>query len=119
MAHFAKLDSNNVVTEVIVVSNDVLLDDDGIEQEAIGVDFCEDLFGGTWKQTSYNGTIRKNFAGVGYKYLADRDAFVPPRTYPSWVFNVESCTWTPPVERPSNDGGYDWDEDSLSWVLNT
>lgn len=63
MAHFAKLDSNNVVTEVIVVANDVLLDNDGVEQEALGVAFCEDLFGGTWKQTSYNGTIRKTLQG--------------------------------------------------------
>lgn len=116
MAHFAKLDSNNIVTEVIVVANDVLLDDDGVEQEALGIAFCEDLFGGTWKQTSYNGNIRKNFAGKGFKYVADRDAFVPPKPYPSWVFNSVTYRWNPPVAYPNTSGYYEWDEETQSWV---
>jgi hypothetical protein len=84
MAHFAQLDGNNVVTQVIVVANDELLDN-GIESEAKGVAFCESLLGGRWVQTSYNGTIRQRFAGVGYRYDADADAFVKP---PSQVPNA-------------------------------
>jgi hypothetical protein len=78
MAHFAKLDENNVVTQVIVVDNKDCSDANGVEKEHIGAAFCERLFGGTWKQTSYNGTFRQNYAGIGYLYDAEQDAFLPP-----------------------------------------
>jgi hypothetical protein len=78
MAHFCQLDENNVVTQVIVVANSDTADASGVEKEHIGAAFCEKLLGGTWKQTSYNGSIRKNYAGLGYTYNADIDAFVPP-----------------------------------------
>jgi hypothetical protein len=122
MAHFAKLDENNVVTQVIVVSNKDTADANGVEKEYIGAAFCEKLFGGTWKQTSYNGNIRKNYAGVGYTYNADIDAFVPPQPYPSWILNNETAQWGAPVPMP-NDAGtgeppkmYNWDEATTSWV---
>ena len=81
MAHFTQLDANNVVTQVIVVANSDTADANGVEKEYIGAAFCEKLFGGTWKQTSYNGSIRKNYAGVGYAFDAERDAFIPPKPY--------------------------------------
>jgi hypothetical protein len=91
MAHFAQLDENNVVTQVIVVSNADTADANGVEKEHIGAAFCEKLLGGTWKQTSYNGNLRKNYAGIGYTYNADIDAFVPPKPYASWVLNEETA----------------------------
>jgi hypothetical protein len=115
MAHFAKLDENNVVTEVIVVGNKDTSDANGVEKEYIGAAFCERLFGGTWKQTSYNGNIRKNYAGIGYTYQADIDAFVPPKPYASWTLNA-NAQWQPPVAMPS-DGMYSWDEATQSWVV--
>ena len=81
MAHFAELDANNVVLRVIVVGNKDTSDANGVEKEHIGAAFCERLFGGTWKQTSYNGNIRKNYAGIGYTYNPSIDAFVPPKPY--------------------------------------
>lgn len=119
MAHFAKLDENNVVTQVIVVANKDCSDANGVEKESIGIAFCERLFGGNWKQTSYNGNIRKNYAGVGYKYHADIDAFVPPKPYPSWVLN-DKAQWDPPVPMPSDasmEKRYSWDEATQSWVV--
>lgn len=99
MAHFAQIDSQNLVTQVIVVNNDELLVD-GVETEAKGVEFCQSLFGTDthWKQTSYNGTIRKNFAGVGFTYDAQRDAFIPPQPGPEWTFNEQTCNWENPNE---------------------
>ena len=114
MAHFAKIE-NNVVTQVIVVANKDTADANGVEKEYIGAAFCEKLFGGTWKQTSYNGTIRKNYAGIGYTYNADIDAFVPPKPVPSWVLNNETAQWEAPVPMPEG-GMYSWDEDTGSWI---
>jgi hypothetical protein len=114
MAHFAKIE-NNVVTQVIVVANKDTSDANGVEKEYIGAAFCEKLFGGTWKQTSYNGTIRKNYAGIGYTYNADIDAFVPPKPFPSWVLNNETAQWEAPVPMPEG-GMYSWDEATGSWV---
>jgi hypothetical protein len=114
MAHYAQLDENNVVVQVIVIDNKDTADVNGIEKEYIGVAFCERLFGGTWKQTSYNGNIRKNYAGIGYKYQADIDAFVPPQPYASWTLNA-NAQWQPPVAMP-NEGMYSWDEATQSWV---
>ena len=107
MAHFAEIDSDNKVIRVIVVSNDL---------EANGAQWCHDIFGGTWVQTSYNGRIRKNFAGVGYSYDPVRDAFIPPQPYPSWTLAEETCLWQPPVPMPQ-DGPYVWNEDQQEWQI--
>jgi hypothetical protein len=115
MAHFAKLDQNNVVTQVIVVSNKDTADATGVEKESIGVAFCERLFGGTWKQTSYNGKIRKNYAGVGFTYRADIDAFVPPKPFNSWTLNNDTAQWQAPTPMPTDGKMYSWDEATLSW----
>lgn len=119
MAHFAQLDENNIVTQVIVVNNDVLLDENGIEQEQVGINFCKSLFGveTNWKQTSYNKNMRKNFAGIDYEYSLALDAFIPPKPFESWSLNEETCNWEPPVEYPNDDNFYVWDEDSISWIM--
>ena len=117
MAHFAKLE-NNVVTQVIVVSNQDILNEQGQESEEKGIDFCSNLLGGTWKQTSYNGNIRKNYAGIGYTYDEGRDAFIPPKPFASWVLNETTCQWRAPVDMPSDasmDKRYSWDEATTSW----
>ena len=122
MAHFAQLDENNTVTQVIVVHNNELLVD-GVEQEDKGVAFCESLFGGRWIQTSYNNRIRKRYAGIGYTYDAGRDAFIPPKPYASWLLNEDTCLWDAPVPYPTDIGTpeepkrYTWDEATTSWVL--
>ena len=116
MAHFAQLDENNVVTQVIVVHNNDCLDANGNESETIGVAFCQSLLGGTWKQTSYNGNIRKNYAGIGYTYHADIDAFVAPKPFPSWVLNNDTAQWEAPTPMPTDGKRYSWDEATLSWV---
>lgn len=121
MAHFAQLDENNVVQQVIVVSNNELLDANGVEREELGIGFCQRLFGGNWKQTSYNHNFRKRYAGVGYTYNAELDAFVPPKPYASWVLNNEDVNWEAPVAMPSDAGMgegkkmYTWDEETVSW----
>ena len=116
MAHFAQLDDNNIVTQVIVVNNNELLDETGNESEAKGIAFCQSLFGGNWKQTSYNASFRKNYAGIGYAYDAGRDAFISPKPFPSWILDEETCGWNPPVPRPIDDKIYSWDEDNQQWV---
>ena len=123
MAHFAQIDGNNVVTQVIVVANKDTSDANGVEKEYIGAAFCEKLFGGTWKQTSYNGNIRKNYAGIGYTYNADIDAFVPPKPFASWVLNNDTAQWEAPTPMPEDAGTgeppkmYSWDEATTSWVV--
>ncbi len=94
MAHFAELDQNNIVLRVIVVNNEDIIDSNGIEQEQKGIDFCVNLLGGIWKQTSYNGTIRKNYAGVGYEYDKDLDAFIPPKPFASWLLDKNNVFGT-------------------------
>jgi hypothetical protein len=117
MAHFAKLDDNNVVLEVNSVNNNELLQD-GVESEAKGIQFLTDWSGGysNWKQTSYNGRIRKNYAGIGYTYDSARDAFIPPKPLPSWVLNEETCQWGAPVAMPTDGQLYNWEEATTSWV---
>lgn len=117
MAHFAEIGLNNKVLQVIVVNNNELLDDNGIEQESKGQAFCRALFGGTWVQTSYNSKFRKNYAGTGYTYDTDRDAFIPPKPFDSWILNEETCRWDSPVPFPTDGKLYVWDEDSISWKL--
>ena len=135
MAHFAQLDENNVVTQVIVVSNDDTSDSNGTETESIGVAFCQKLLGAdtNWKQTSYNGNMRVRYAGIGYSYNAELDAFVPPQPYASWTLDSDTADWVSPlgaapaltdaeVEARSY---YRWDEDAYQadnttgWVLET
>ena len=122
MAHFCQIDENNVVTQVIVVDNKDCADATGVEKESIGIAFCERLLGGTWKQTSYNGSIRKNYAGLGYTYNTDIDAFVPPKPFASWLLNETTAQWEAPVAMPEDAGTgeppkrYSWDEATTSWV---
>lgn len=117
MAHFAELDNNDVVLRVIVVSNADTSTPDGTEVESIGVAFCQRLFGGNWKQTSYNGNFRKRYAGIGYTYSTSLDAFIPPKPYPSWVLNNTTADWEAPVPYPTDGKVYFWDEGTLSWQL--
>jgi hypothetical protein len=118
MAHFAELDENNIVLRVIVVSNADTSDVNGVEREEIGVAFCHSLFGSStvWKQTSYNGNMRRNYAGIGYSYDASRDAFIPPKPFPSWVLNEQTCLWDAPVAYPDGGKFYRWDEPTTSWI---
>ena len=119
MAHFALLDENNKVINVIVVVNAVIIDPvTGLEDETLGQDYLHTLFGpsGVWMQTSYNKTIRKNYAVIGGSYDATRDAFIPPHPYPSWLLDEATCTWVPPVPCPT-DQHYMWDEATLNWIV--
>ena len=115
MAHYAQIDENNIVTQVIVIDNKDTADANGIEKEYIGAAYCERLFGGTWKQTSYNGNIRKNYAGIGYTYNADIDAFVPPKPYASWTLNA-NAQWQAPTAMPTDGKMYSWNEETQTWV---
>lgn len=118
MAHFAQLDENNAVLKVIVVHNNELLNEDGKENEFRGAAFCQSLFGAdtVWYQTSYNGNFRKNYAGVGFIYDQQRDAFIPPKPFESWLLNEETCRWDSPVPHPNDGKLYEWDEYSTSWI---
>ena len=119
MAHFAELDENNLVTRVLVVDNKDITKEDGTEDEELGVKFLQNLFGGSWKQTSYNSNFRKNYAGKGYIYDQTRDAFIEKQHYPSWLLDEETCRWEAPVPCPDSDGEkrYKWDEETTNWVL--
>ena len=123
MAHFAKLGTGNIIEKVVVVSNDVAT------TEQAGVDFLNKLYGSrdVWKQTSYNthggvhrldGTpFRKNYAGIGFKYDQTRDAFIPPKSYNSWVLNEETCLWEAPVAKPDDENRYTWNETNKTWEI--
>lgn len=115
MAHFAELDGEGVVLNVITVNNETLEHKEFPESEALGVAFCAGLFGGVWKQTSYTGAFRKNFAMIGGKYDADLDAFVAPKHFPSWILNTDTAQWESPLPLPE-DGHFKWDEDIQNWV---
>ena len=104
MAHFAEINSDNQVLRVIVVAD---------EHEANGAEWCHNLLGGTWVQTSYNGRIRKQYAGTGYTYDAVKDQFVAPQPYASWTLDSNN-DWQAPKPKP--EGSYSWNEESLSWV---
>ena len=116
MAHFCQLNDENLVTQVIVVANQDTADKDGVENEAIGIAFCTNLLGGRWVQTSYNANIRKNYAGIGYKYDATLDAFIPPQPFESWTLNEETAQWEAPTPYPDDGKLYSWDEATTSWV---
>ena len=121
MAHFAKINASNIVTEVIVVSNDIAT------SESAGVTFINNLYGtsDTWKQTSYNtyanthkldGTpFRKNYAGIGFTYDADKNAFIPPKPYASWTLNNTTCLWEAPSDYPDDGKYYSWNESNTAW----
>ncbi len=118
MAHFAQIDEASIVLQVIVINNSEILDQNGVESEAVGVTFCRSLFGQdtNWVQTSYNGNFRKNYAGIGYTYDVGRDAFIAPKPFPSWVLNEETCQWESPIPYPDDGKVYRWDEDTQQWV---
>ena len=129
MAHFAKIDENNIVTQVIVVSNDDIKDVNGVEVEEIGVAFCKKLLGAetNWKQTSYNNNFRVRYAGIGYSYNETLNAFIPPSPFPSWVLVEETADWQSPVgpaptlteAQVEARSFYRWNEEELEWVLET
>ena len=119
MASFAKIGLNNKVIEVLSVHNNELLDSNGIEQEVNGIDFLTKLTGWSiWVQTSYNNNLRKNYAGIGFTYDEDRDSFIPPKPYNSWILNEESCRWEAPIDLPDNENKYNWNETTQQWELN-
>ena len=129
MASFAKIGLNSKVMSVHSVHNNELKDSNGVEQEVLGVEFLTNLHGwAIWKQTSYNtiagehklgGTpFRKNFAGKGFTYDEDRDAFIPPKPFASWILNEETCQWEAPVVRPDDGKIYSWNETTQQWDLN-
>ena len=117
MAHFAEINEDGIVLRVIVVANKDTADADSNEVESIGVEFCKKMLGGIWKQTSYNNNIRYNYAGIGYHYDADKDAFIAPQPFPSWQLD-EDMRWEAPVEMPTDGEFYSWDEENLEWVNN-
>ena len=119
MAYFAKLGTGNIVEQVISINNAVITDANGFEQEKLGVDFINKLYNtrDVWKQTSYNNNIRKNFAGVGYQYDQQRDAFIPPKPFNSWILNEDTCIWNAPVAYPQDDNEYRWNESTLTWDI--
>ena len=119
MAHFAQLDANNVVTQVIVIDNKNTADAEGDEQEWIGQAFCIRLFGGTqdnWKQTSYNAKFRKNYAGIGFTYDPVLDAFIAPQPDPQCIFDPNTCKWNCP---PDDGQSYTWNAATNTWDLVT
>lgn len=126
MAHFAELDENNVVIRVIVVSNDEIKDPlTGEEVEMLGIAFCKKTYGGNWIQTSYNGNIRKQYAGIGYTYNEELDAFIKPKPFDSWILNPDTAEWESPIgnhpeitnEQILSGLLYEWDEKLLQWNL--
>ena len=132
MAHFAELNSANLVLRVTVVENKDTADVNGVEKEYIGQAHLEKVLGGTWKQTSYNSNFRGNYAGKGYTYFVDQDLFMPPKPYTSWSMVTADATWTAPITKPtlteeeiSAGKYYSWDEDAYQadntqgWTLNT
>lgn len=121
MAHFAQLDENNAVIQVIVVNNDVILDENNEEQESIGIDFCRSIYGAdtNWKQTSYNGTFRNQYAAIGGTYDETNDAFRPLQPFDSWIWNETNWDWDPPTPYPSDEQTYDWNEETETWDLIT
>jgi len=118
MASFTKLDDNNIVLEVLALSNDVINDLPFPESEPLGIAFLTEWSGGytNWKQTSYNKSFRKNYAGIGFTYDAVLDAFIAPKPYSSWLLNTETCQWQAPVPYPNDGKLYSWNETTQSWI---
>jgi hypothetical protein len=118
MAHFAKLDENNVVIDVNVVSNEDIFNLPFPASESVGIEFLKNWSGGyvNWRQTSYNSNFRKNYACIGGVYDPERDAFISPQPYPSWVLDEDKCHYVPPVAYPTDGNAYLWEEATISWV---
>ena len=118
MGNFTKLNAQNIVIDVNAVNDETLGNLPFPESEPVGIAFLTEWSGGytNWKQTSYNANFRKNYAGIGYTYDAVLDAFIPPKPYPSWLLDTETCQWQPPTPYPSDGNLYTWDEETLSWV---
>jgi hypothetical protein len=108
MSHFAQIDENNIVIQVCTGSNSDPNRDEGYQ-------LLVDTFGGRWIKTSYNNSIRKNYAGIGYRYDEERDAFIPPKPFESWFLDEETCNWKPPIDRPEDENIYKWNEESQTW----
>jgi hypothetical protein len=125
MAHFAKLGTGNIIETVISINNSVITDSNGVEQEQLGVDFINKLYNtrDVWKQTSYNNNFRKNYAGIGYQYDQQRDAFIPTKPFDSWVLNESTCQWESPVAMPTTEleenQYYSWNESIINWEIKT
>ena len=127
MAHFARIDTDNIVQRVAVVDDENVLNESGVEEEAFGIAYLNTIHGVgfTWVQTSYNtvcgvhsggGTpFRKNYAGKGYTYDKTRDAFIPPKLFASWTLDEDTCNWVCPVSYPDGDGSWDWNDDTQAW----
>ena len=118
MAHFAQLDENDKVLQVIVVANKDTSDDKGVEKEEIGIAFCKSLFGEDtkWIQTSYNGNFRGNYASIGAQYDKTNDVFYPNPIFSDWVINKTTWQWEAPTPCPNDGKPYDWDETKHAWV---
>lgn len=117
MGHFAKIE-NGIVTNVIVVNNETLENLEFPESEPVGQEFIASLgFDGIWKQTSYNGNFRANYAGIGHSYDEINDVFIAPKPYESWILNEETYQWDPPLEYPNDGGNYMWNESGLKWEV--
>jgi hypothetical protein len=121
MSHFAQLDENNVVIFVTPIDNDIITDENGVEQEQLGIQHILNTIPGaenyTWKQTSYNNNFRGNYAGVGYTYDEILDAFILPKPFESWTLNEATAQWESPVPYPEDEKLYGWNEETLSWQL--
>ncbi len=117
MAHFAQLNQNNTVLQVVVVSDVDTCNEEGYEVEEIGRQFLKKLYGQEtrWVKTSYNKTIRKNYAGIGYKYDEELDAFIPPKPFKSWVLDKNLCQYVAPVPFPNDGKTYSWNEEQQQW----
>lgn len=117
MAHFAEINDENIVTRVIVVNNNELIGSNGEESELLGIEFCKSLYGNNtkWIQTSYNKNFRKNYAGINFKYDSNRDAFIPPKPFNSWLLNENTCLWESPIPYPNDDKKYIWNEETKTW----
>jgi hypothetical protein len=118
MAYFAKLDENDVVIDVHALNNIEMLTAEGVESEDMGKAFFIRWSNGhsKWVQTSYNASIRKNYAGIGYTYDEGRNAFIPPQPYASWALNETTAQWEAPTPYPTDDKRYSWDEATTSWI---
>jgi len=116
VAHFAEISDDGIVLRVIVVNNDVITDEDGVEQEQLGKDFCQNLLGGTWVQTSYNNNFKKRFASPGGRYDSVNNVFLYAQPYPSWTLNSD-YEWEAPTPYPASGHMYEWSEEGQEWVL--
>ena len=118
MASFAKLNDKSIVIDGIALDNETVDNLPFPESEPVGVAFLTEWSGGytNWKQTSYTASFRKNYAGIGFTYSVELDAFIPPKPYPSWLLNINTCQWQPPVPYPNDGNLYIWDEATQSWV---